>query len=80
MTSTKQRLTRTYDTVDTTTLPDLLAVLLANIEDGLLAAGARPDVDYTFRDLLDAAMPIIRDQWNAGKLNWISSADASSAS
>ncbi|CAI8980480.1 hypothetical protein EMIT0P100_60282 [Pseudomonas sp. IT-P100] len=40
-------------------VPDLLVVLMANIEEALLATGASPIVDYSRLDLLQAATPFV---------------------
>jgi hypothetical protein len=65
-----QRLTREFSTFDARAISDLLSVLMANIEDGLLQSGAVPGVDYTFRDLATWAMPMIYTGWNEDKLRW----------
>lgn len=49
---------------DIKTMQDLLTCLMANIEDGLIQSGAEPNVDYNFRDLLQAAMPMVADSFN----------------
>jgi len=51
---------------------DMVYLAMLNIEEGLLIAGAVPDVDYSYRDLLQAAMPIVQHQWATGKLDlWV---------
>ncbi|MBY0557590.1 MAG: hypothetical protein K2P77_10335 [Burkholderiaceae bacterium] len=67
--STRERLTRELHGTDITTLGDFLYVLLANIEDGLLTAGFIPDVDYTCRDLLTAATPLLANSFATHNLS-----------
>lgn len=38
---------------------DLLVVMMANVEDALLASGAIPDLGYSRLDLLKAATPFV---------------------
>lgn len=44
---------------------DLLVVLMANIEEALLATGATPTVDYSRLDLLQAATPFLVSMFEA---------------
>lgn len=67
---TPTRLTREFSSTDPTVITDLLSILMANIEDSLLQSGAKPGVDYTFRDLAGWAMPLIAEGWREGKLSW----------
>ncbi|WP_129630269.1 hypothetical protein [Candidatus Oscillochloris fontis] len=66
-----QRLTREFSTYDASTITDLLSILMANIEDGLLQSGATPGVDYTFRDLATWAMPMVYTGWKKNNLKWM---------
>lgn len=40
-------------------VPDLLLVIMANVEDAMIASGAAPGVDYDRSDLLAAATPLV---------------------
>lgn len=51
-------------------LEDLLHLMMANVEDGLLNAGARPGKDYTYRELLQAATPLVRSIFNRGDVSF----------
>lgn len=42
-----------------TAFEDMITILMANVEDALEESGAEANVDYTFRDLLQAVMPIV---------------------
>jgi hypothetical protein len=46
-----------YDTATT--------YVIRNIEYGLMLAGAKPDVDYTFLDLREAASPLVKAMYEA---------------
>ena len=63
-----KRLTRTFETVNCTTLDDALSCMMATIEDGLLTSGFVPEKDYQRKDLLNAAMPLIQGMFNQGTL------------
>lgn len=45
--------------VDKDRVPDLLMLLMANVEDALLETRATPGQDYTRADLLAAATPLL---------------------
>lgn len=45
--------------IDPHLVSDLLVVMMANVEDALLASGATPDLGYTRLDLLKAATPFV---------------------
>ncbi|MDD2609411.1 MAG: hypothetical protein PHX60_06890 [Giesbergeria sp.] len=64
------RLTKTYETADCTTLDDYLSCMMATIEDGLLQSGFVPGKDYQRKDLLDAALPMATKAFNEGKLTF----------
>lgn len=51
-----ERLSNQYESVDLGTLSDTISVLIANVENGILAAGGVAGVDYTFRDLVGWAI------------------------
>lgn len=44
---------------DPSLVSDLLVVMMANVEDALLASGATPESEYTRLDLLKAATPFV---------------------
>lgn len=44
---------------DPSLVSDLLVVMMANVEDALLASGATPDLGYNRLDLLKAATPFV---------------------
>lgn len=50
-------------------VPDLLVILMANVEDALLEAGGVPGVDYGRADLLQAATPFVVSMFNLGGTN-----------
>ena len=54
-----ERLTRIFAASDISTLDDCLSCLMATIEDGLLQSGFVPEKDYTKKDLMNAAMPMV---------------------
>jgi hypothetical protein len=54
------RLIKVYGKTDPKTLDDNLLCLMATIEDGLIKAGFEPSKDYTRKDLLHAAMPMVQ--------------------
>jgi hypothetical protein len=64
------RLTKTFEKTDTTHLDDYLTCLMATIEDALLQSGFKPMDDYTPKDLIAFAMPLLLDAWHAGKLTF----------
>lgn len=62
------RLTKTFDTTDTSTMDDLLSCLMATIEDGLLQSGFIPNEDYTKKDLMAAAIPMVQQAYWGNEL------------
>jgi len=44
---------------DPSLVSDLLVVMMANVEDALLASGAAPELGYNRLDLLKAATPFV---------------------
>ncbi|WP_445114997.1 hypothetical protein [Acinetobacter sp. WZC-1] len=46
---------------------DYLLVVAMNIEDGLLTAGAVPNVDYTYLDLIKLAQPFALEAMKGDK-------------
>jgi len=65
----RQRLTKVPDVA---AAPDELGGyviwICANLEDDLLAQGAIADVDYTWRDLMNWAIPFAHDLVRTGQL------------
>lgn len=53
------RLTRTSTGYAESTIEDLISMVMANVEDGLLGAGAKPGKDYTMNDLINWSMPFV---------------------
>lgn len=45
-------------------ISDLLAMLMANVEDALIEAGAKPGLDYNHLDLLREASPFVLSMLN----------------
>ena len=68
-----QRLTKTFATTNCTTLNDVLACMMATIEDGLLTSGFVPGKDYQRKDLFDAAMPLVQSMFNENNLLYTTS-------
>jgi hypothetical protein len=68
-----QRLTKTFATTNCTTLDDVLACMMATIEDGLLTSGFVPGKDYQRKDLFDAAMPLVQSMFNENNLLYTTS-------
>ena len=58
------RLIRTFTDTDSSCLDDLISVMMATVEDGLMQSGFEPGKDYTKKDLLDAAMPFVKALWH----------------
>lgn len=58
-----ERLTRTLAGAESRVLEDAYAIALVNAEDGLLQAGAKPGVDYTWRDLVQLAAAVAPRVW-----------------
>lgn len=54
----KNRLISHDITVSTDAVSDFLYVLMLNIEDALQLAGAKPEKDYTYKDLMNFASQI----------------------
>ena len=44
--------------------------MMANVEDGLLQSGFTPGEDYTCKDLLTAAMPLVMAVWDKGNVTF----------
>ena len=65
-----ERLTNRLQDTDPSTLGDYLACILATIEDGLLTSGFTPEKDYSRRDLLNAALPMVTSAFNEGSLTF----------
>lgn len=57
MSNQKTRLLKTYETVDSNTLDDMIYLAALNVEDALLTGGAVPGVDYQIIDLYRLGMP-----------------------
>jgi|GEM_PF-3919742 len=53
------RLTVTLGGYREESLEDLIAIVMANVEDGIRIAGAQPEKDYTMRDLIEWSMPLV---------------------
>ena len=66
----KQRLIEAFANIDPSTMEDFTLAMMANFEDALLNAGAKPGVDYTYTDLLRAASPIVCKQFTNGMLTF----------
>lgn len=54
-----RRLIEVFNYYDQTLLSEVIAMMAANVEDGLLKAGAEPGVDYTIRDVMTWTMPLV---------------------
>lgn len=69
-----QQYARNAITNDDRPLEDLLMVLAETIENSMLQAGAKPDVDYTYRDLFELANPYALAMFNdpKGKVSFLS--------
>ena len=50
---------------DVNLLSDLIALMMANVEDALLEAGAKPALDYNHLDLLKEASPFVLSMVNS---------------
>ncbi len=50
-------LLKDYDSIDPSTLEDLLLAMAKNIESSMIQAGATPGKDYTVLDLYKLAQP-----------------------
>lgn len=59
LTLTPKRLVVPPRHFDPNLVSDLLVVMMANVEDALLASGATPDLGYSRLDLLKAATPFV---------------------
>ena len=46
-------------------IPDLLVVLMANVEEALVSTGAKPGIDYDHSDLMAAASPFVASMFNS---------------
>ena len=64
----RTRLVHPYSITDPTVMSDFILCVMAAVEDGLISAGAKPGQDYDYRDLLQAATPIVARQWSAKHL------------
>jgi len=71
--ATPARLVKTYGLMDLNTLDDCLCSLMSTIEDGLITAGFTPGSDYTRRDLLNAAIPLLQKPWTEQGLTIVTS-------
>lgn len=67
---THERLIKAYSHIDNSTIDDFTLAMMASVENALLSAGATPNVDYTYRDLLKAVTPIIADQFRSDVLTY----------
>jgi len=65
-----ERLINACRHIDNSTIDDFTLAMMANVENALLSAGATPNVDYTYRDLLKAVTPIIADQFRSGVMTY----------
>lgn len=52
---------------DINLLSDLIALMMANVEDALLETGAKPALDYNHLDLLKEASPFVLSMFNSDK-------------
>jgi hypothetical protein len=59
LTASSKRLVVPPRRFDPNLVSDLLVVMMANVEDALLASGAVPDLGYSRLDLLKAATPFV---------------------
>ena len=59
LTPTPKRLVVPPRRFDPSLVSDLLVVMMANVEDALLASGAIPEIGYSRLDLLKAATPFV---------------------
>ena len=66
----RERLINAYCNIDNSTIDDFTLAMMANVENALLSAGATPNVDYTYRDLLKAVTPIVADQFRSDVLTY----------
>lgn len=64
----RTRLVHPYSITDPTVVSDFMLCVMASVEDSLMSAGARPGKDYDYRDLLQAATPLVAGQWGDGHL------------
>ena len=62
-----KKIVHRHQEYDHALLGEALPMLMANIEDGLVLAGAKPGEDYTHRDLYEGAMRLIGISWKRGK-------------
>lgn len=63
------RLTKIFEACDISTMDDLLSCMMATIEDGLLQSGFVPNEDYTKKDLLNAALPMVHSSYHSNDLS-----------
>lgn len=66
--TSEDRLTPLYQDLDATVFEDFLSLAASNVESALLENGARPNEDYTHKDLITLAMPLVVEQFKAGKI------------
>lgn len=60
----RERLVTRYSNMETHyDFGDCLACWMANIEDGLLTAGAEPEEDYDIMDLYEKAFPMAKEMF-----------------
>lgn len=57
-------LVRRYARYNSDHLSNLLAMMMANVEDALIEAGAKPGLDYNHLDLLREASPFVLSMFN----------------
>ncbi len=57
---TPRRLVHVYGGYDATLLTDMISMMCGNVEDALLQMGAQPGQDYTYRDLMNWTMPLVK--------------------
>ena len=60
------------NTVENMCLDEYLSHMLASVEDGLMLSGFKPGIDYTRKDLLAVALPLVQDAWHDGKISFTS--------
>lgn len=65
-----KRLTPTNVNVDITALSDSLIVYCMNIEEALIFLGAKPNKDYTYKDLMKWAIDMHSQDEGSSTLHW----------
>jgi hypothetical protein len=66
----KNRLTPKRMTINPEYMSDHLTLLAHNIESSLLFQGAKPNQDYTYKDLMDWAVQLSGDKADELKCAW----------